>query len=468
MFDHLLETLSPWGAVGYGAAQVLALLTMPSVLLRRRGEPRGTLSWLLALFALPVMGVIAWWLFGRTTLRKRRQHRVKKFKEFMSRQQALWEEVPEAFRGVLPARALGEAMFPSHGNKVEVLCDGEEIFGAMEEAIASASQCVLALFYIWKEDGTGRKVLEMLKAKAADGASVRVLVDSWGSPDFMKKHGKELAQAGVHAAAFLPAHFRPFDHPVINFVNHRKILVVDHAVAFTGGVNIADEYVHPWHDVMVRIEGPGASALEHIFLEDWYFATDELPKSGAQAPPQGEVELVTVAGSPDGKEALHDAFFWAVNQASERLWILTPYFIPSAALLMVLRAAANRGVDVRIMMPANSDVWLVKLASRPYYLNLLDAHIKVYEYQGPVLHAKVMVIDQLLVSVGTANLDTRSLRLSFELCCFFEDEAANAKLTAYYESLLCNAKAITKEDILNQSYFTRLLQGIAHLGSPLL
>lgn len=474
MAEHALRVIQEWGVLAYGGTQVLALLTIPSVLLKHKGDPRGMLSWVLSLFALPIAGVLMWWLFGRVKLQDKRRRRIARSrshrsKEFIPQDSSSDEEkVASEFGEVLPRRALNESVFPSRGNQVDVLCDGAEIFPAIEQAIESATESINLLFYIWQEDETGQRMLDLLIRKAREGVAIRVLVDSWGSPKFMKKHSASLQREGIKAESFFPAPFRSLTHPVINFVNHRKIVVVDDRIGITGGANVGDEYVNEWHDVMIRVQGPAVGALQHVFLDDWYFASGELVPGHALIQTQGATDFAAVISGPDSEEWIHDAFFYEINQAMERIWLLTPYFIPSAALVMALRGAANRGVDVRVMVPANSDVQIVKLASRSYYDDLLTAHIKVYEYQGPVVHAKTMLIDQEAASVGSANFDTRSLRFSFELSCFFRDASSNRRLEEYYLMLLEDAQQITRQELAERGVITRLIQGVAHLASPLL
>ncbi len=476
-----LELLAS-GRVVFGIFSVLvlmALLTVPSVLLRRRGRPAAALSWLLALFALPGLGVLAWWAFGRTHLERKKRRRARKHLAF-----AQARAVPGLQRGTIfdrqmPRRAQGECVFPSRGNHMRLLLDGPDAYAAMEEAIASARSTVHIAMYIWQNDTTGRRIRDLLVERARAGVQVRVLVDGFGSSGFVRRLGKPLLDAGARVAVFLPSRFTPFDSPRTNFVNHRKILVVDGAVAFTGGMNVGDEYALRWRDAMVRLEGPAVLDLQHVFLDDWYFATDELVEEDSEQDPElllaraapsppHTVELAIIASGPDSEAWIHDAYFLSLTQAKERIWIATPYFIPGPAILAALRTAAGRGVDVRIVVPAESDVALVTWASRSFYRMLLHAGVRIFEYGGTMLHGKALITDHLIGSVGTANIDSRSFRLSFEVGCFFASREPNERLAAWIESLCDSATEVTLEAIARKPMVQKLAESVAHLGSPLL
>ena len=256
-------------------SQVLALLTIPSVLLQRQGRPRAALSWLLMMFAVPTIGVVGWWAFGRTNMVRKRRRRAESAREFVERYGPPHSEVGTPFDGLVPPLALGDSIFTSRGNHVELLFDGPTAFPAMERAIREAKRSVHVMFYIFRNDDTGRRFRELLVERARAGVTVRVLVDAWGTPRFTGSFSKPLRDAGAKVAAFLPSHFMPILAPRFNFANHRKLLVVDESIAFVGGMNIGDEYALRWRDVMARLRGPAVRALDHVFLDDWFFATGD-------------------------------------------------------------------------------------------------------------------------------------------------------------------------------------------------
>lgn len=455
-----------WGALIL--LEVFALLSVPSVLLRRRGRPTVALAWLFALFALPAVGGLFWWLFGRTRIERKKRKSAKK--------KALYAKPENRAPGVgpfcdwFPERAHGSCVFASSGNQIQLLTDGKMAFPALFSELEKAEKTIHLLYYIFEFDSTGRRMVDLLKKKAQAGVSVRLLIDGFGSQRVASRLRKALVPFGVEVAVFLPSRLFPLHAPRINFVNHRKIATIDGRVAFTGGMNIGENYETSWRDLMVRVEGPLVTALGHIFLEDWYFATNQaIYESEPESWPPFATAGAIVASGPDTESWLHDAYFMAITQAKKSLTILTPYFIPTAAIMEALRTAGGRGVDVKIIVPGEaSDVWLVKWASRSYYRGLVQANVRVYEYQGPMLHAKALVADGGLVSVGTANIDSRSFGLSFEVSSLFASPSVASELETYAEELLANSREVTRERLAKTSVPAKLAESAAHLLSPIL
>lgn len=469
----LLDLLSgKFGRLGwsslFGVSEILALASVPSVLLQRQGQPRAALSWLLALFALPTLGVLLWWAFGRTNLARKRRIRAASARAFSKKFGPPHTE-SGPFDGLVPPQALGDSIFTTNGNRVELLFDGSAAFPAMEEAIARARRKVHVMFYIFRDDETGRRFRDLLARKAREGVIVRVLVDAWGSPRFTGKFSDPLRAAGVKVAAFLPSHLMPLVAPRFNFANHRKIIVVDDTVAFAGGMNVGEEYRSEWRDIMARIEGPAARALDHVFLDDWFFASDDTVSHSEHEPLSGRgVACAVIASGPDRESYIHDAYFMLFTRAEKRIWIVTPYFIPSDAIATALRTAAGRGVDVRVVLPTTSDVMIAKLAARSYYPELIASGVRIFEYGGPMLHAKAFVVDEDTCAAGSANVDTRSFRLSFEVSCVFKNSETTDRLSDWLQGLFRDSHEVTPQETKNRSMGSRLLESAAHLTSPLL
>ena len=456
----------------FAAAEILAFLSVPSVLLRRRGRPTAALSWLLALFAFPLGGVFAWWLIGRSHLRRKRRRRTRSAEAFAEKQNTMAQcEAGTALDGLGPTRAFGRTVWISKGNDVRFHFDGREAYPEMERAIRGAKHAIHALYYIWNDDAAGRRLRDLLADKARAGCTVRVLVDAMGARHFSGGFADPLREAGAKVALFLPPRLHHLHAPSFNFRNHRKILVVDHELAFTGGMNIGDEYAHKWRDIALSVRGAAVGALEHVMLDDWFFATGEpvvevepAPASGA-----GTATCAVIASGPDDvDEWIHDAYFVALTRAEKRIWIATPYFIPSHALSVALRTAAGRGVDVRILVPARSDVKLVRWASRTYYRELMAAGASIYEYEGEMLHAKALVVDEQLTVIGTANVDNRSFRLNFEVGCFLHAPELNTTLAAWYLQCITDSRKVRPRELAREPYLQSLLESAAHLLSPLL
>ena len=379
-------------------------------------------------------------------------------------------QVPR-FQTLLPARAQNSFAFASSGNSVQLLADGKQAFPAIEQALRGATNCINLLYYIFELDETGQRICELLIEKAKSAVQIRLLVDGMGSQKYARKLRKLLEPHGIEFAVFLPSRLSPLYAPRLNFINHRKIVVVDNYIAFTGGMNIASAYENSWRDLMVRIEGPAVEGLNHIFLEDWFFATEHDipdPLRSSHEKRSAGMDAAIVSSGPDTEGWIHDAFFIAINQANDRLMIATPYFIPTQALLTSLRTAAGRGVKVSIVVPRLTDVRIVKWASRSFYSQLVDVGVRIFEYSGAMLHAKAMLIDDKMVSIGTANIDNRSLGLNFEVNCFVDDKQIAEELSAWIGELIADSTEMTSDFLKHKSIGKKLLESAAHLMSPLL
>jgi len=460
-------------------ADLAALGSIPSVLLRRRGRPLAALAWVFALVALPYLGVAAWWLLGRPHLERMRRRRRAASEEFCGCREG-GDHVPSAdavtvLGDVLPFARHGsrwsEGVFPpTAGNRVRLLRGGREAFAAFEEAIASAQKDVRALFYIWNDDATGRRMAGLLGERARSGVAVHVLVDAIGSSRFSTRVARDLERTGAHTARFLPVRFAPWA-PTFNFRNHRKLLVVDGSVAFVGGMNVGDEYATRWYDLAARIEGPAVRQLDEVFAEDWFFAAREdigSAVTGEVAAVPGEAIGIVAAGPELKENRIHDALFLAISGSRRRVWLTTPYFIPSLPILAALRGAAQRGVDVRLLVPARSDVPLVACAARAYFPALLSAGGHVHAYNPSVLHAKALVVDGDLAMLGSANVDMRSFRLNFELVGLVRSRALNASLARVFEEDLSVSTEVALDSFRSQGPIGRLAEAAAQVLSPLL
>lgn len=478
MLEVVLAWVLAWLPTIFG---VLALLSVPSVLLQRQGRPQAALSWLFAMFAVPYLTVPAWWFAGRTHLKRRKARRQHATARFTGALAGTRTRPPPKLSGVFPVLDLPAELRlaiypPSAGNRTKLLVDGAAAYDAWERAIDEARDHVHLLFYIWNHDATGKRLVAALRAAVARGVEVRVLYDDVGTSGGRRTFS-ELVRDGGQARAFMPLRFRFFG-PEINFRNHRKLLVVDGRKAFLGGINVGDEYLG-WHDVAVQVEGPAVDQAQEVFCDDWFFTTDEnlaAPRyfgcweQAAADPvePGGDVDCAIVASGPgEVVNATRELVFMAITEARRRLWIMTPYLILDSALVLALRAARYRGADVRVVVPARSDIWLIRRASRAFYPDLVSAGIRVFEYPGMV-HAKAMLIDEHLTMVGSANMDTRSFRLNFELTGFFASDRLNESLRVVCEADFAKSREVRREEISERASFTRMVDAAAHLLSPIL
>ena len=463
--------------------ELLALASVPSVLVQRAGRPMAALSWILALLTVPPIGLVLWWLLGRSHLRKQRKRRRAATNTIATRIRGLVGEpdaAPErSTLAHLPLFKLPEdireSVFPAVcGNHIDLLVDATNAYPKMLEAIRNAEHHIHLLFYIWNDDATGKEFLDALVDKARQGVEVRLLCDGMGSPAVGTSFTKPLEDAGGQVARFLPPRLL-VPSPTINFRNHRKIIVVDAKVGFTGGINIGDEYRGAWHDLAVRIHGPAVDQLQQVFADDWYFVTDhalvapEYFSCIAGEETDMDVACSVVASGPDAMHnAMHDALFIAMNEARRRLFIITPYFIPSLPILASLRAAVYRGVDVRVMVPAHSDLPIVRMASRSFYPGLLYGGVRLFEYQRAMLHAKAVIFDDDLVLIGSANMDNRSFKLNFEASCFLDGREINEDLERVFNEDLSACREVGLEEVENRPWRAQVIDAAAHLLSPFL
>ncbi|HSC86338.1 MAG TPA: cardiolipin synthase [Polyangiaceae bacterium] len=454
-----------------GAVEFLALITLPSVLLSRRGRPTAAIAWIFAVLALPLLGSLMWWTFGRTRIERKKRKRAQRKRSYRARTgRGDASGQTTSLDRLMPERARNGSAYCSGGNRLAVSTEGQKAFAALERAIDDAEHTIHLLYYIFNDDSTGRRIAERLVAKARAGVTVRVLLDGFGSQAGTGRLRRDLTRGGVQVAIFLPSPLNPLHAPRINFTNHRKIAVFDGVVAFTGGMNIGEEYELRWRDLMMRIEGPAVAGLDDVFLEDWYFATNEAvhdverpDRSGAPGS-----EVAVIASGPDTEPWIHDAYFLAITRAERRVWLVTPYFIPTPPIVTALRTAAGRGVDVRIVVPDSSDVALVKWASRSFYKPLVQAGVRIFEYEGPMLHAKAFVGDDDLLAVGSANIDSRSFGLSFEVACFAQDGAIHTALSQWVEDLMSSSVEATEEWLSRKTTLEKVTESAAHLFSPIL
>ena len=456
-----------------------ALFTVPSVLLQREGRPVAALSWLFALFALPMLTLVAWWLVGRTHLRrKRRRRRVASAEighKLADAQGDSGDPNAAAHRALgvqrLPS-ALRHAVFPpSAGNRVTLLDSSDVAYRAWATRIEAARHHVHALYYAWHDDDVGTHFRDLLAVRAQDGIEVRLIVDGIGSIRTPDRFFAPLREAGAKVEFFLPPRLLTFS-PRLNFRNHRKLLVVDGEVGFTGGVNIGELFAD-WDDVALQLDGPAVDQLQEVFVDDWYFCTGQELVDNPYFPvhpghgPDGAV-VSTVASGPDQRwNAVREMLFLAISKSQHRVWLMTPYLIPDDALLIALRTAVYRGVDVRLLVPAKSDSWLVPRASRTFYPALLDAGATLSELPA-FSHAKIALFDDTRALVGSANLDVRSFRLNFEVSSLVASEAFNRDVARFLESRFAAATPVSRRALRKRPLTGRVIDAAAHLMSPLL
>ncbi len=444
------------------------------IVLQKR-EPAATLSWLMGLAALPYIGFVIYHVFGPQKIERHRMRRARARVGLPGADAGEDAEAAELAR-------LGQAITglpPTTAHGVQLLVDGAAKYDALIAAIGKARDHVHLEYYIYDDDHSGRAVRDALVERARAGVAVRVLLDAVGCAKLSEKFFADLVEAGGELCWFHPMRFgQIWKRPWLNLRTHRKIVVIDGLVGFAGGINITDdqnERVRPdaYRDLHLRLEGDAVRSLQLVFVEDWAYATGSREFIGDVAramPPasHGDVAAQVIISGPDSdREAIHRLHVGAIHAARQRVWLVTPYFVPGEAAMMALTSAAFGGVDVRLLVPKLSDSRLVTHAARSYFDTLMDAGVKVYEYGPRMLHTKAMLVDDDLAMIGSANFDHRSFRLNFEICLMFRDVGVAGDLAKLIEGEFAHAPRV-RADRAQPLLRERLPEAFARLLSPLL
>ncbi len=473
-----------WWAI-WTLAEWVARLGMIPIVLRRRLPPMTALAWLAVIFLTPELGILGYLLFGGSHLGKRRIRAHRRVIAAMRSSQRLAGQNTHVIRppiddSLIPlakqARSIGGFAILG-GNDVELLSEQETVINRLIADIDAAKNHVHLLFYIFEGD-TGQRVCEALQRASKRGVATRVLVDAAGSRGFFKKGGFQslICAAGGQCHAMLPA--APWRRKLarIDLRNHRKIAVIDGAVAYAGSQNIASPMYGPkgrrWVDVMGRFTGPVVAQLQMVFIEDWAFETgDDLQQPDIMPPiaPTGNMAAQTVPTGPSHEtEMLPKVLLAAINAAQHRIIITTPYMIPDEPTIMALSMAADRGVQVQLVVPEHSDHPLVAAAGRAYYHELMAGGVHIYHHQRGLLHSKTMTVDDAFALLGSSNLDIRSFYLNFEVNVLLYGSEITAKLRAIQTRYLAESLAVNPTVWDARPQLQQYFERIAALGSPLL
>ncbi|TJY42740.1 cardiolipin synthase [Cohnella pontilimi] len=459
-----------------------------TILVLEYRRPANAMAWLFILFLFPIVGFILYYFLAHEYRRRRRVRRrggidEQRRAEIMSKSHLIGEpgdmpspEFEHQERLFKLLRKAGAA--PITGcNSSRVLTNGEATYEAMLHAIRSAKHHIHFSTYILRDDETGRLFRSELVRKAQEGVQVRLLYDGIGSIKLKRSYFGPLKEAGGEFACFFP--LRPaFMKKRMNYRNHRKILVVDGTKGFVGGINVGDEYLgkHPrlgfWRDTHLELEGDAVYGLQEVFLKDWQTATGQNPKDPGFLPLhhcKGKEAVQIVAGGPNRRDdAIHETLFAALSVAKERIWITTPYFIPDASILMALKIAAMSGVDVRLIVPFVPDSYLVMHATLSYVDEMMSYGVRFWQYKRGFIHAKVVIVDNLMASVGTANMDLRSFFSNFETNALLFHEDRIADLERDFLQDLKDSQELELTAFRSRPRKEKAKQALARMLSPLL
>ncbi len=459
-----------------------------------RRNPASTWAWLLVLLFIPILGFIVYMIFGRNSKREKMfrekekydqevyykylfhdvhsAEKVKLQKEFIENKGKL---VDAEYVTDLAHLHLNSGNWMTFNNQVEYFNNGKDKFESLVQDIRNAKKFIHLEYYIWRGDRLGTRLVEELTKKAAEGVEVRILYDGIGNARLPKYFFDKFHDAGGYTAAFLPRFVVR-----LNYRNHRKLAIIDGEIGYIGGFNVGDEYLGivkrygPWRDTHLRFRGDAIDQMQMRFIKDWNFTAKngiiQLSEKYFPKRPQFDgVRTQIVSSGPDTQwKNVRNGYFKMINEAESHVYLTTPYFVPDDGIFEALRVAALSGLDVRIIIPGNPDHFFVYWASMSYLGELLEAGVKVYQYEKGFIHAKVLTIDGTVASVGSANMDIRSFDLNFEVNAFMYDEVITKVLEEDFMNDLRCCVEITKEWYHRRRWWFKVHEAIARLISPML
>ena len=468
---------------------LIVLIFIIRILTRPNRQPASRIAWIVVIISLPVTGVLAYILFGEVNIGRHRIARLRKildqmpsFPEAKSGDEANFKaKVPEQYLHLFRVGQSISGFEPVGGNSGHLLADSNAVIDAMVADIDAAQNHVHLLFYIWLPDGNGCKVVEALKRAASRNVTCRAMADGLGSRTIINsEHWQAMHSAGVKLGVALPIGnplLRPF-RGRIDLRDHRKIVVIDGNITYCGSQNCADPEFRvkpkfaPWVDAMIRFEGPIAAQNQHLFASDWMAYVDEniddLLRQPIAAPNPGIPAQVIATGPTARNSAMPEMFESLMYSARHELVITTPYYVPDESLQNALCSAAYRGVDTTIVFPARNDSWIVGAASHSYYADLLKAGVKIYEYEGGLLHAKSLTLDGDITLIGSANMDRRSFDLNYENNILFCDIDLTAEMRQRQQEYIAHSHLVDPDEVTAWPLKRRLWNNTIAMLGPIL
>lgn len=452
-------------------------------------NPEKTISWILVLVLLPLIGIVVYLFFGQE-YRKTKMYSRKGLKDLEKLRKLTLEQLdnlPENHFQIsdklyVKKRLMNLLLSNSNAiltnnNEVQILRNGAETFPEIFQVIEQAKHHIHLEYYIIENDRIGNYLRELLIRKATEGVEVRLIFDDVGSWELKRKFIRSMSDAGVKVDCFMRVRF-PMLTSRVNYRNHRKILVVDGETAFVGGLNFANRYqdgvpgIGPWRDTHLKVIGGGATALQIIFMADWYFVSKEILKGEEYFKPfesgNGKLVQMTASGPDSDWESIGQAYFAAIASATDYVFISTPYLMPTDDIVTALKTSALGGIDVRIIVPGLSDAITPKWGTNSYVEELLEAGIKVYFYRAGFIHSKVIVVDGVFSSVGTANLDFRSLETNFEVNAMIYDEEIAGILAGQFLEDQEKSELVILEEWQKRPRMNKIKESFARILSPML
>ncbi|WP_408006333.1 cardiolipin synthase [Pseudalkalibacillus sp. A8] len=471
----------------FGLVIVLNSVFSILIIFREKRDPSSTWAWLLVLFFIPPLGFVLYLLLGQNLSRYQLFHWEGECKKMLRTQMAQLNSRQFQFRNrstrnsreLIYMNLMNNDAVLTEDNSVELFTDGHAKFNRLFEDMEGAKDHIHLEYYMIKNDQLGKKLMEVLTKKAKEGIKVRVLYDEIGSRGLTKRFFKEFHSSGGEAEVFFPSKFHVFNFR-LNYRNHRKLVIIDGKIGYVGGFNIGNEYLglHPkfsyWRDTHLRIQGTAVHAIQTRFILDWnhtshYQQITYDPNHFLEDISQGNVGMQIVTSGPDSKlEHIKYGYIKMILSAKKSILIQTPYFIPDSSLLDALQIACSTGVEVKIMIPNKPDHIFVYWATLSYIGELLKSGATVYIYDNGFIHAKTIVIDEEIASVGTANIDVRSFKLDFEVNAFLYDEGIAQEMATTFKKDIKVSRILTLEEYQQSPLLVRFKESISRLLSPIL
>jgi cardiolipin synthase len=468
---------------------LIQILLIIRVLLRPHREPASRIAWVVIIIVLPIVGLLAYLLLGESNIGR---YRAKQMQKILARlpdpnvasavdEADCQEKIPRDYQHLFIFGKTVNGFSPVDGNRAELLADANRTIDAIVADIDAAQDHVHLLFYIWLPDNNGCRVADALKRAAARGVTCRAIADALGSRYIIQsEHWQAMQHAGVHMAQALPVGnllIRPLKGR-LDLRNHRKIVVIDNRITYCGSQNCADpefrikEKYGPWVDAMMRFEGPIARQNQYLFAGDWESETGEdlsaLIRKPIKSFQPGFVAQVIGTGPTVRFSAMPEMFEALMYTARRELFITTPYYVPDESMQAGLCASARRGVETTIIFPARNDSWIVRAASRSYYAGLLSAGVRIFEYEGGLLHTKSLTFDGKITLIGSANMDRRSFELNYENNILLNDHSMTKQMRQLQDKYLAKSRQVTLEMVEQWSWHHRLLNNSVAMMGPVL
>ena len=472
-------TAYQWIFIAAFIAYSATILSVIYVIISENRNPVRSLAWVTVIMFLPVIGLVLYMFFGRNIKIKaaiskrmrRKLLRKENIKQVDISKLSLSDESKQLIK--LGHSLAGAIYFP--GNEMEIFTDGRQMFEKLADDMEKAKKYIDLQFYIFEDDNIGQKISGILIRKAREGVKVRVIYDHVGCFKVSKKFYRAMSDAGIEVHPFFKVNFPEFATRV-NWRNHRKIAIIDGETGYIGGMNIADRYIssegNVWRDTHLRLKGQCIYGLAYSFGADWTFMglkpfTEEIKKYSPQINDDAGVQILS--SGPFGQwHNIALMFLKAIGNAKKRIYIETPYFLPTESLLKALQTAALSKVDVRIIIPRKPDSTMLRLASGSYISQCLRAGIKIYFYEPGMLHAKTIIIDDEFSTTGSTNFDFRSMEYNFECNAFIYSRNINARMCGIFMTDLENSTRITSTTWRHRPFTQKLKESFIRLLSPVL